>query len=87
MIHERNKMTNPHDTKIHTAMRALAAECGFDNSESGSERFMLLLLSVAKQANSDTKRSHKSGLCMDCYTAMASDLAEAVGAMPYYSLN
>jgi len=80
-------MANIHDTIIHEAMKTLAAACNFDNSESGSEEFLELLLQVAKGVKREVKQSHKEGLCLDCYTAMASDLAERVGVIRKSWLN
>jgi hypothetical protein len=78
---------NIHDTKVHVAMKSLAEACHFDNSESGSEAFLELLHQVAKNVKREVKQSHKDGLCLDCYTAMASDLAEQTGVVPNSWLN
>ena len=60
------------------AVRHLVRECNFDNSESGSEAFLDLLLDAARLVQQDVIESHRSGLCLDTTVVLGDYLSVTV---------
>jgi hypothetical protein len=67
------------ETTIGTAVKALMVACGFDNSESGTEAFLSMLLRACRVVEKNITQSHKEGLCWDAQHDLAGQLDEAVG--------
>lgn len=63
-------------------IQKFATEAGFDRSESGSERFLSVLEKAIALTCKDVKRSHKHGLCLDCYAVLGKHFNDVLRQRP-----
>lgn len=61
---------------IDLAVENLVKACGFDKSESSSERFYYLLQEAIDTLDGTIEESHEEGLCYDMTHALSSTIRE-----------